>query len=351
MKQLTRLFPFFLMTSLGLACDSSGLKSAGSGGTLGGTGGASASGGTVGTGGSDTGGTLGGTGGATSTGGSSGKGGSGSGGSVTGGQGGSAAGGASGTGGIICPPVVCLSIGCPNGELPNPDPCGCPICAPAPDAGLQPDAGKDAGPDVCLPLPCPMPLCKPGEQIVTPTCGCSTCVPVDAGAPDAKICPPVMCPAIACVYGTVPSPDPCGCPICAGPDAGADGAKPACVGLDECTCFATSSCGVIAEACWCPFPQCAADGACGCGGGHFVGCAPAGLTTCAAARSRVGSLCPNLKGATWDNLCQQSDPCITKCLNEVSTCGDISCSMCEACDCAGDAFLRCRTECKAALTK
>jgi hypothetical protein len=58
------------------------------------------------------------------------------------------------------------------------------------------------------------------------------------------------------------------------------------------------------------------------------------------------TLCPSLKGPTFDNLCSQTDSaCVTKCLNEVASCGDVGCTFCEGCDRASDAFTRCRATC------
>ena len=106
----------------------SGLPSKGTGGS---SHGGSAAGGTGGLG---TGGGGGSTAEATMTGGTR----SGSGG-VAGGSGSSAgglAGGSSGTGGAtICPAIACLLPACPYGTLPSTSPCGCPTCAPPPDAG------------------------------------------------------------------------------------------------------------------------------------------------------------------------------------------------------------------------
>ena len=198
--------------------------------------------------------------------------------------------------------------------------------------------------------PCPLPLCGPGTAIVTPPCGCPSCVPVDAGASDTVVCPPVACPAIACANGTAANPAPCGCPICAPGDAAGETQQVACVGLDECACFTASGCSVIANACYCPFPQCSPNGACVCGGGQFIGCAPTNLTTCTAAKARVAALCPQLHGATFDNLCTQSETaCVAKCLNDVGACGEVGCAFCEACDCAGDAFSTCVGKCRSAL--
>ena len=48
----------------------------------------------------------------------------------------------------VSAPIACPAIACVGGTHPNPDPCGCPLCGPAPDAGVA----KDAGP----PTACPM---------------------------------------------------------------------------------------------------------------------------------------------------------------------------------------------------
>jgi hypothetical protein len=332
MNKINDAFVLFLLTSLALGCGGSALKSGGKGGAAGtGQGGAIASGGANGFGGAGAGGLVG-SGGSSAAGG---KGGTKVGGSV--------AGGSSGAGGSMCPPVACPAMACLYGEAPNPNPCGCPICV-LPDAG----PGKDAGPDACLALPCAYPLCPVGYTVSTPACGCPTCVPVDAGQPDTRVCLPPPCPPVNCAPGYVPTsnPDPCGCTSCTPADAGTDSGKLDCVGLDECTCGSSKGCAVIAESCYCPFPQCGSGGACVCGGGRFLGCVPSNLATCSAAKARVATLCPQLKGATFDSLClQPGSACITKCLNDVTACGDISCSFCETCDCASDVFTQCRAKC------
>ena len=298
----TRASSLLLVVSFGLGCGASAMNSQGSGGTGAGgqitaSGGSPSSGGIVASGGlTSTGGTKTGSGGTVM---------GGKGGSVTGGKGGTNAGGAGGT---ICPPMgACPAIGCLYGEIPNPDRCGCPICAPAPDAGV-----KDAAADACLALPCLPIVCGDRELMVTHPCGCPTCAPL--------------------------------------PDAGTDSGKLACVDLDECTCLNTKGCTFIAEACYCP-TQCTSV-VCVCGGGKFLGCAPQAQGTCATARERVAGLCPALKGAVFDGLCQQTDSlCVTKCLNAVVSCGDLTCSMCEGCDCASDPFMRCRAECGKVLAQ
>ena len=42
----------------------------------------------------------------------------------------------------LCGPIACPMLACVNGYLPSPDPCGCPTCAPNPDAGMLKDAGN-----------------------------------------------------------------------------------------------------------------------------------------------------------------------------------------------------------------
>jgi len=162
-----------------------------------------------------------------STGISSGFGGTTGAGGVGAGKTGGAGGGTGGASG--CPLIACPALACVGETQPNPDPCGCPICAPTPDAGVAKDAG---GQDtrICLALPCAPPLC-PGGYVTDPDpCGCPICAPTpdagvakDADGADARrICPLIACPGIACLGGYVPNPDPCGCPLCGpAPDAGA----------------------------------------------------------------------------------------------------------------------------------
>jgi hypothetical protein len=246
--------------------------------------------------------------------------------------------------GRICP-ATCPDARCAYGTIF--DSCGCPNCVP-PDAAAQ-----DATADACLALPCVYPLCPAGYAVTTHACGCPTCEQVDAGRPDGFVCPPIACPDLACAGGMAPNPsDPCGCPVCARPDASADSGKLACTGLDECSCALANGCGVISEKCYCPYPKCGNDGACFCGGGKFVGCAPVQLTTCVAAKARIAAMCPTLSGRTFDTVCDGADSlCATKCLNDATVCSDVRCSFCDACDCAGDPFGACLAKCKAALTQ
>jgi hypothetical protein len=134
-------------------------------------------------------------------------------------------GGTTGTGG--CPLIACPAIACLGDYQPNPDPCGCPICAT--DGGTATDGGKKDAASICPPINCPMLDCVGGTHPSPDPCGCPLCGPApdagvakDAGRADTKpICLPVACPAIACVGGTHPNPDPCGCPLCGPtPDAG-----------------------------------------------------------------------------------------------------------------------------------
>jgi hypothetical protein len=66
---------------------------------------------------------------------------------IVGGSSGTMAGGTGGvvggTGGTVaCPPHPCFVLAsCADRLVPNPDPCGCPICPPTPDAGVANDAG------------------------------------------------------------------------------------------------------------------------------------------------------------------------------------------------------------------
>jgi hypothetical protein len=160
-KMSTGVAAFFVASLLGLACSNqSGLNPGGEPGGVGGAKGGQASGvagGTIGVGGivaGISGGTI-----------------------VAGGVGAGGTSGAGGSGGNSpCLLVACPALTCVGGFQPNPEPCGCPICAPNPDAGMA----------------------------------------SDAGGPDSKpTCPLVACPALGCVGGIQPNPEPCGCPICA----------------------------------------------------------------------------------------------------------------------------------------
>jgi hypothetical protein len=309
---------FFLVATLGLACSDSGLKSQNTG--TGGQSSPTASGGSLGAGGV----------------------------AGAGGAGGSASGGATGAGGATCLSTLCIGTACPGGYVPNPEPCGCPIC-PVPDAGAVKDSAADTA---CIQPPCAAIKCAPGYQTITPPCGCPTCVPIDGGSSDAIVCPFMACPAIGCANGTLPNPDPCGCPICAPADAAADKPQAACTRLDECACRSADGCAPIAEPCYCPFPQCGSEGACICGGGKYLGCAPTDVATCSGAKAQLATLCPTLKGPTFDGLCGGTNSaCVTKCLGEVTSCSDVFCTFCETCGCASDRFTQCLGKCTSAMAQ
>jgi hypothetical protein len=118
-----------------------------------------------------------------------------------------------------------------------------------------------------------------------------------------------------------------------------------CSSLGSCDCIATRGCAPIAEGCWCP-TECGI--VCGCGGGRYVGCTAVGLQTCTGASDRVAKLCPDI-AAGVAHLCTSSPvECITKCLDEVSSCADLACTLCTTCAC-GDAFSLCFDDCRQAL--
>ncbi len=153
------------------------------------------------------------------------------------GTGGVVAGGPSGTGG--CPLLYCPAIACPGGNQPTPQPCGCPICGPNPagaagggaggaigTGGTTPTGGT-TGTGGCPLIACPAIACLGDYQPNPDPCGCPICATdggtaTDGGKKDAaSICPPINCPMLDCVGGTHPNPDPCGCPLCGPtPDAG-----------------------------------------------------------------------------------------------------------------------------------
>ena len=63
---------------------------------------------------------------------------------------------------------------------------------------------------------------------------------------------------------------------------------------------------------------------------------------------QVAKLCPDVAAAVT-HLCTSSPvECIAKCLNEVTSCSDLACTICTTCAC-GDAFSRCFDDCRLAL--
>ena len=147
----------------GGATGAGGGPSTGTGGTGGAKGGATGAGGgpSTGTGGTAAvgggaagidAGVAGANGGSGGTSAQAGSGGGSSGASAAGGSGGTirtggiGAGGTGGTGGgtggtSACTPIACPAIACAGQTQPNPDPCGCPICAPTLDGGAPQDTG------------------------------------------------------------------------------------------------------------------------------------------------------------------------------------------------------------------
>jgi hypothetical protein len=191
LKMSARVSTLFVAGLIGLACSSSGLKARGS----------SAGAGSVANGGQAGSGAVGGAGG-------------------TVGAGGVGAGDAGGGTGGTCLSNFCIMPLCAGEFQPNPDPCGCDICVPSPDAGVT----KDGGPDVCLAISCAATICPEGYQLEPQRCGCPICVPMsdagiakDGGGPDLPACPEQVDCLFNCSTGYEPNPDPCGCPICAPP--------------------------------------------------------------------------------------------------------------------------------------
>jgi hypothetical protein len=369
LKASTCVAALFVAGLISLACSSSGLKARGSSASGGGGGQA---GSTIGSG------TTGGTGGTIGTGGAWGvsSGGAGE-------FGGAGAAGASGnTGGTDgCSRIDCHMPACAGEFQPNPDPCGCAvICVLTPDAGVAKDAGGPDFPAYCELVDCPIERpCSSGYARSTDPCGCPICAPVDGGTvvdggkPDGP--PPcrIACPMLVdCVGGYLPNPDPCTCPICApnsdagvANDAGGPDTPPTCPPV-VCSALTCPVCPPISRVdsgtatdggktdtplvcnVLCPVLACV--------GGYLPNPEPCGCpicatnpdagTTCADAKARVAALCPTISGPTFDGLCTwPAIECVTQCLAEVSSCSDVGCTFCEACDCAGDRFFTCYQQC------
>ena len=209
------------------------------------------------------------------------------------------------TGGVIsCRPSLCIQPLCPYGTIPSTSPCGCPGCAPAPDAGPVVDAPledsrKLDGPMVCN-AACILPKCLSGTVKGPPPCNCPICAPNDAGqssdgsVADAPIiCPGLLCPTIACLNGYAPSSTPCGCPTCAPADAGVVlGVGAACGGTNDPACtggthceWSDKLCGARTHGTCSNFPAgvfCApsAEPVCGCDGQNYA-------SACEAARASI----------------------------------------------------------------
>ncbi len=273
-------------------------------------------------------------------------------GGVTGGSGGTigsgpvGTAGTSGTGGSggtgPCLPVACPALYCVGGFRPNPDPCGCPLCGPSPDAGVAKDArGPDAAtkgagsPDAPI-CPGPVPACVPppytcpaGYQLSSPPCGCAGCVPVDGGTvadggkPDAPLVCNVMCPVLACVGGYLPNPEPCGCPTCA-PNSDAGVASPD-AGLACCPAgFTLYGCqeqdGAPGLACHNPALGCASSKMCG------QGCDPQVSGRCQCVDN---VLC--IRGDRFDTTLCKCVPDTTPSCSSASDCTGAVPALCQLC--------------------
>jgi len=102
--------------------------------------------------------------------------------------------------GPICPgpvpPCVPPPTICPAGYGFNSPPCGCTSCVPV-DGGTVADAGKKDAP-VCPPINCPAISCLTGIQPSLEPCGCPVCGPsADAGLDAGLAC----CPTGFLLYG------------------------------------------------------------------------------------------------------------------------------------------------------
>jgi hypothetical protein len=155
-----------------------------------------------------------------------------------------------------------------------------------------------------------------------------------------------------------PSPD-----LARAPEADLGQSSPvptSCNAREKCSCGLDSSCTVVVQPCWCGPDECG-NGACVCGGGAYVGCAPAGCpsvltcplaqlpttpdadgcyrcrpsapTSCEAAKSHLAATCGFGNAYLAGLSCQSNTACITRCLNEVQRCEDVGCDWCTVCDC------------------
>jgi hypothetical protein len=174
---------------------------------------------------------------------------------------------------------------------------------------------------------------------------------------------------------------PLGVPSSSDGAAPADAAAPAdlavppstCLGRAECDCWHRSDCQVIAEACWCPSPQCDPNGACACGGGKYLGCVDVarhcpqiscGLVgsaspdatgclqcdpapDCDTARTRLKSACGFSEDYIGALSCTGNPPCIAACLAKLERCDEVTCDYCTTCDCGGQQswFTACYASC------
>jgi len=159
-------------------------------------------------------------------------------------------------------------------------------------------------------------------------------------------------------------------------DALADVDGAGCIGLGACDCWRRSECDVVSELCWCPFPECGTNGACGgCGGGKFLGCAPrssgcpSGITCgpaavgyagpdgkgcyrcdysddCMTAFMRLKERCMLGDAIVGGFSCSKNAACVTQCVNDVKQCSDVGCGLCQVCGCgAFGSFEKCFWAC------
>ena len=152
-------------------------------------------------------------------------------------------------------------------------------------------------------------------------------------------------------------------------------AAPSCIGLDECSCWRRKDCQVVADSCWCPHDSCAPNGACACGGGKFLGCAPVASAcppivkcrpagrpagpdgkgcyrcdhaqACDLAFKRLKEGCRISDGLLSAFTCARDYPeCLAACANKATRCDEIGCGLCAACGCAKfGAFEKCVYDC------
>ncbi|WP_373049548.1 hypothetical protein [Vulgatibacter sp.] len=121
----------------------------------------------------------------------------------------------------------------------------------------------------------------------------------------------------------------------AGGSGGSGGLAGSCDGLAYCACAETPACRVVAEPCFCPCGEfaCSDDCLCGCGGGAYLGCAPAAcpISTC----PEGSTLAPGPDGCP---VCVEPPPC-----DSLDACGCFADDRCAAL--ADDCICECDFEC------
>jgi hypothetical protein len=131
---------------------------------------------------------------------------------------------------LVCN-VMCPMLACVGGYLPNPEPCGCPVCAPNSDAGVaSPDAGLACCPIGFVLYGCQEPGGGAGFACHNPALGCASSLTCGQGC-DPQVSGRCKCVQTgACILGY--HPDPILCQCVPDQDAGAVppvDAQPACV--------------------------------------------------------------------------------------------------------------------------